>query len=618
MGPEDYIGFLPWKLAFIQNEKETSQSGNDETSVRCAVTGFCAVPADPDNRPTINVLQILPNNSNTLDLRADAFTNPTTGWYAQVRDFEVDVKQVTANDYVKKLDNANNAGNLSYYDYLCQFDMVVLGFADIYDFTPSDYWINVPIVRSDALGNPYIEHRQVIRDDAMYDALLAVREYCIAGKSILFTHDLTSPAYDSGNVTEWGYYMNQLLRDVQGLDRYGHHSDNTDLKYKFDSDRTVKNYEYVYETNRSIKGDVTADDYGMSDAEVMRKRHTAGDGSNWGATTRSITYNYNPEDRATPWMGGTETVTAINEGQITQYPFLITQGTSGDSDQSQFEVAMTHSQYFQLDLDTDFKDDNYNDDLVVWYAISNRDDDTRSGTLHEYYKALHNDVRNNYYIFTKGNVTYTGSGHSAVNSAKEQQLFVNTLVAAYNSGVRSPKVIYKENPWEQSANIRGINLPYDVNLTMSEAANDSAGGWLDDTVTINFKTINNNFKGSKNGLNTRYFVEVAPGTGTVNLAGQSFKEITPVKFCLMEYDGTKNYGVSPYLLENYRIYQATFNTSDLDLGGASGALPQDSARIYIQIGTDTLSTGNIDALQAYESLPINMLSIYTTRLFDLE
>ena len=137
-------------------------------------------------------------------------------------------------------------------------------------------------------------------------------------------------------------------------------------------------------------------------------------------------------------------------------------------------------------------------------------------------------------------------------------------------------------------------------------------------MTINFKTVNNNFKGSKNGLNTRYFVEVAPGTGTLNLKGQSFKEITPTKFCLMEYDGSKNYAVSPYLLENYRIYQATFKTADLDLAGISGALPADTARIYIQIGTDTLSTGDVEALQPYESLPTNMLGIYTTRLFDLQ
>ena len=623
--PEDYIGFLPWKLSFIQNEKETGQSSNDITSVRVGVTGFCAVPADPDNRPTIKVLQILPNKRNnadinTLDLRADAFTNPTTGWYSQVRDFDVDVRQIYADDYVRKKDTDNNANSLSYFDYLCQYDMIVLGFADCYEFTPYDDAISIPVARTDANGNPVITYRtDITKAQAMHDALLAVREYCISGRSVLFTHDLTSANNNDADPTSWGYYMNQLLRDVQGLDRYGH-SETTDLKYIFDAENTVKNYEYVYDNNRSIKGNEIGDDMGYTDVEVFRNKRRGGTGGNWGATTRLITYDYDVEGKASKWTDVTETVTAINEGQITQYPFLITEGTSGDNPESQFEVSMTHSQYYQLDLDTNFNDTNLNDDIIVWYAIGNRDngDSRDESTLHEYYRALHNDVRNNYYIFTKGNVTYTGSGHSAVNSAREQQLFVNTLVAAYNSGVRSPKVIYKENPWEQAAQIKGINIPYDVNLTQSETADDNNGGWLEDTVTINFKTVNNNFKGSKNGLNTRYFVEVAPGTGTLNLKGQSFKEITPTKFCLMEYDGTKNYAVNPYLLENYRIYQATFNTSDLDLAGISGALPADTARIYIQIGTDTLSTGDVEALQPYESLPTNMLGIYTTRLFDLQ
>ncbi|MBR5361396.1 MAG: DUF5057 domain-containing protein, partial [Lachnospiraceae bacterium] len=617
-----------WKLSFIQNEKETGQSGSDVTSVRVGVTGFCAVPADPDNRPTIKILQILPNRRNnadinTLDLRADAFTNPTTGWYSQVRDFDVDVRQIYADDYVRKKDTENNANSLSYFDYLCQYDMIVLGFADCYEFTPYDGTLSIPVARTDGLGNPVITYRNdITKAQAMHDAILAVREYCISGRSVLFTHDLTSPNNADTEASGWGYYMNQLLRDVQGLDRYGH-TETKDLTYIFDAEGTVKNYDYVYDNVRRIKGNEIGDDMGYSDDEVFRNKRRDGQGGTWAATTRSITYDYDVEGKASKWTDLTETVTAINEGQITQYPFLITEGTSGDTPESQFEVSMTHSQYYQLDLDTNFTDENLSDDIIVWYAIGNKDDERRyydngTETLHEYYKALHNDVRNNYYIFTKGNVTYTGSGHSAVNSAREQQLFVNTLVAAYNSGVRSPKVVYKENPWEQAANIKGINIPYDVNLTQSEAADDNTGGWLEDTITVNFKTINNNFKGSKNALNVKYYVEVAPGTGTLNLKGQSFKEITPTKFCLMEYDGTRNYTVSPYLLENYRIYQATFRSSDLDLAGISGALPEDTARIYIQIGTDTLSTGNVDELQPYESLPTNMLGIYTTRLFDLE
>lgn len=86
------------------------------------------------------------------------------------------------------------------------------------------------------------------------------------------------------------------------------------------------------------------------------------------------------------------------------------------------EIAETHGQYYQLAMEQD-RDINGNsdgqNDVVVWYCLRG-----------DYYDKSPNDVRNNYYFYSKGNVIYTGAGHSTVNNEKEIELFINAMVAA--------------------------------------------------------------------------------------------------------------------------------------------------------------------------------------------
>lgn len=51
-----------------------------------------------------------------------------------------------------------------------------------------------------------------------------------------------------------------------------------------------------------------------------------------------------------------------------------------------------------------------------------------------------NDVRNNYYLYSKGNVIYTGAGHSTINDDEEIKLFINAIVAAANVTAVQPQV----------------------------------------------------------------------------------------------------------------------------------------------------------------------------------
>ena len=104
----------------------------------------------------------------------------------------------------------------------------------------------------------------------------------------------------------------------------------------------------------------------------------------------------------------------VNEGAMTQYPYYIS---------SSISTANTHSQYYQLAMEEDSNHDGTND-IVVWFCLKNGKENA--------YTYSPNDVRNNYYFYSKGNVIYTGVGHKTGITQQEQQLFANAVIAAAN------------------------------------------------------------------------------------------------------------------------------------------------------------------------------------------
>lgn len=621
--PEGYVGFLPWKIEFVQNGRTGDSFAAD--AVRKSIVGYSAVKL-VGSKPVIDVLQIVqsdvdPNGATsragyTLNLNDDTFTNPTTGLYAQINEFDVKVYQTNAENYItkKNLPNLGGSGYFdgTYYDFLAQFDIVVLGFADMYGF-------NSPTV--DNNGWAYVNGARRNRADLYKDAALGIREYALSGRSMLFTHDLTHSSLEDissySRNTNPGHYLNTYLRDVMGMDRYGYTvGDSSKYKYSFDSSNTIKDYQVVTDTN-TLKGSTTGDTYGFTDPLILTRIRPNNGGYNGGYPNADNKYAINAKWASNIYMHSTEwneTIQSINRGQITQYPFNIPEEVT---------VAPTHSQYYQLDMDTDSTDNYYDDDIVVWYALSNDNadgNDSDNNRDHRYYRAVYKDVRNNYYIYTKGNITYTGAGHRLIEADRldERKLFVNTLVASYAAGAHSPKLIYKENPWDSSATIASTYVPYDSEFVRTESADTtgaSDGGFLDTQLTVNFKTMNSNIRSATSGLKAKYYVPVTSG-GDITVSGVQYKEITPTSIKITGTDGQLTDAGDAYNLRNFRVYQATFNLSDFNLSGTGVTLSRDNARLVIRLSMDDFKTIENGSLPAEESL--NELDIYATRLFDLE
>ena len=132
-------------------------------------------------------------------------------------------------------------------------------------------------------------------------------------------------------------------------------------------------------------------------------------------------------------------------------------------------------------------------DVTAWYCLEDPASDSISA-----YDISRKDAANNYYVYSRGNVIYVGEdyypygydGTSGVEpSASDEgvtecRLFVNALMAAYNVGIKNPKVAIVAGLAADAPEIESICIPFDEQ--MIEAA-DGNVGLLDETTDVYFK-----------------------------------------------------------------------------------------------------------------------------------
>lgn len=222
-------------------------------------------------------------------------------------------------------------------------------------------------------------------------------------------------------------------------------------------------------------------------------------------------------------------VDKMNDGQISHYPYTINGSVT---------VSKSHAQYFQLDLDTD-SDSDGNSDTVVWYTLSDMADSNNNVLAGaDIYSVTPGDGINNYYIYNSGNVTFTAFGNNRQNAItdNEAKLFVNTLIAAYESGIVNPVVSYYETNDSNGNMLDSIAVPYDNNVTGHNAVdssiqfNEKGTGYL-------YKFVNPNTQTGVEADGTKAYFKV---TDTNLIRGVSGDDKYAKVYFYMEVDGKKD------------------------------------------------------------------------------
>lgn len=239
--------------------------------------------------------------------------------------------------------------------------------------------------------------------------------------------------------------------DVTDMDQFnrGIH-DQINGKY----DMVIFGFEDVY--NSAPISDTAAkavQNYIATKQSVMFTHDTIfGDGNNWVDYFMDATGQKTPQTNLGLGAPNISTTTKkVNDGLITDYPNNLGEYVT---------VNPTHNQYYTLDLE----DEN----VIPWYNIigSNRDE---------------NDSWNHYYTYSKGNVTYSGTGHTNTNFPQdEQRLFVNTMYRAIIGSNHAP-MIAVNTPVEEN----GIPTYQNIELSYKLQDYDLQDRKLNTTVYLN-------------------------------------------------------------------------------------------------------------------------------------
>lgn len=543
--PEEYVGVIPWKLVFYDNA---------DRLVRTAKSGYTSVPQQ-SGKKTIRVLQLLSSENNNWNLHYEQnnsnstfskYINGLTDWNVVGLDQvngDGTVTPSTSIDSMSVTDLVNNKlkiGGTSdtdiqriyqeSYNLFQQYDMLILGFGDAYKF---GYTYSASDISNNRLDN-------VKRNLAVG---WAVRDYIESGKSILFTHDTTSyvnniqsaiqwndQGYkeDQKNYWYWGYEFNKTIRASVGLDRYGalkeyyqrRAASTTGEEQKRDQEylKTLESYTFDEIKEPNSDNELWQKE-GVTKYTVVRfLRSYLEDLRKTGSSTVKFPVENSllkqaGYDGGDPWWnypssllmgdyaGSSLIATQVNEGQITQYPYQI-------SANEQLEISNTHYQWLQPNMELDRNGDGKND-IVVWYCISGVAGGQYKDT--NIYNITPNDVVNNYYIYTMGNVTYSGAGHSTPSKESEIKLFVNTMIAAYNAGVTAPSVRFKD---KSGSKIQSVYMLYDpVNHIVLDDKNKG-------TISVNFQADDYNILAGGQQLCVEFYKSCADDTaGSISVDG---------------------------------------------------------------------------------------------------
>lgn len=525
-----YVGLIQWKIEVYRT---------DNQQIRFTKTGCSAAKNRTGSKKQINVLQIMPKDGD-YNGKLNLSTDPLfTKYYKNLNDYEISVDTITCSRFMEYFKNGNrfsfdeskdvNIGgdgeqNPSAYpdsiktQLYDKYNMLIIGFGDCY-------------------GGEDLSNENGAVDFIKY--------FAAKGKSILFAHDLTSMnnvKVQANLRNPYGYSANALLRDLMGMNRYKAVSNQLsaaernkiiryqekqkdeqgDNKYDTVTDVNGKSLDEIhgftyYEIKRLAfdKQKWTKEDWGRDDKwqnndkwpqgkkpddwEVIRNwkmpyqyliKDAKGDAVcnvNW-QTTNSGFNNLNDE---------TTLVTKTNEGQITQYPYKIGTWTTNNKnenvfDDSKLEVAKTHGQYYQLNME--------DPEVTVWYCLADAGKVCGEGKS-DVYGVSPNDTANNYYIYSKANIFYSGVGHSKVESDMEAKLFINTIIGAYRVSYEPP-IVEVLNPEAEITDTKNLsytmtyNQEYDGDTTeilsqkAADTANEGAGSDADsDMVKVWFSPV---------------------------------------------------------------------------------------------------------------------------------
>lgn len=295
----------------------------------------------------------------------------------------------------------------------------------------------------------------------------------------------------------------------------------------------------------------------------------------------------------------------LNAGPISYYPFTLKRDFNlGGSNRA--------GQYL-LNPDADFHADGSRSIpcTTVWYTLGSSSGENSDSA----YSLSEKDGRNNYLVYSKGNIVYLGIGSypymkdslgepsQDTPGLEECHLFVNALMAAYQAGMHNPRVSIVAGFAAESAEIESITIPFDQD---AKEMGDEQQGIMDEYTDVYFRCCDNNLALVKTS-DIRFYYEDPDGAAVLDTSHGPVKvtEFTSQIFRVQDNQLTEVAGTE---LKEGEIYRIKAPVTVLRQQGE-----MDTADIYIVLSTSFEKNGTV-----YELMGIDRVSLNRARLFPLE
>ncbi|GEM_PF-2142223 len=612
--PESLQGAFTWKFEIIEN---TSYS--DDLSPKDTYKGVSFVGLNDkskDGRIRINILQL--NNKGNGDVynlqkmlkdREGNFHDALTSDFIQ-KYYDLHITTIDATEADEHF--RNNPNWKKYYD------MIILGFGDAYD-------------------------------GLSRNVLTEIKSYAESGRSVLFCHDNSRyQTLNSANVpdgqrlAEWhikkpaqtsGFDFDTILRATAHMDVYGI----SDIDSGFGGQK-YWSYNSWYYNYVAIPEGILARGTSLS-AEQQEQLKSLG---------YSVAYKPGSDHETLPYVQGfsdhatgnrvpldnngvmvndnvsghieTDRVDQVNKGQITTYPYDINRSEFSSSEKNSLDngfvytgdtgtsmtVSETHGQWFQLNTNPD--------DIVVWYTVEN-------GKRTKIYG--HDDCINDYYIYSCGNITYTGAGHDGYDgdvTKDEAELFVNTMIASFRVSDSKPKASFvSDKNGRQSIEEKSLKAMDDFSDTNASKTAQDARTLAVTDLKIYFKITDTNIASDKYSSASFFYKadsETDPSTNETSYTVDESDRLSGIRI----YDAENDKKVDNRLKSNH-VYYIKVPGNQWDSSGNKSnlyyqlAIEGKEVELYLK---PTLHVGSGSAASEYSGDVVRLkISMDKFSLFDL-
>lgn len=381
--------------------------------------------------------------------------------------------------------------------FLSQYDMIILGFMDGNAFTSDDVFVEGYKDFAAQGKGIILSHDTVGSTNFLYEPTgnRWYSSYLLGGKYIPWLRTF------SGQRASYYYYdSTEGVYKKSYTEQYTHGqkiNDMDTLEAKIRTLTDVRRQRQYYEFTEAIDSDVVDEEfYGTYSMEIIDNSDQL--------YARRVNSNYK-SDRVTktsyidtwPNPAYTTNIRLMNNGQITSYPYQLDE---------YLQVLQTHAQNYRLDME--FLEEG---DVNVWYCLTDTQNpsvkDKSSFSRVNLYSGRPLDGQNSFFIYNKGNITYTGSGHvgsSSVMPDDEVKLFVNTMISAYRAPDASPYATIDNADSVASDGTSVLYVDSDGSESSSDAIIDSR------VVTVNGKQM------------IRVEFSIQEGSGNTTYSGKSY------------------------------------------------------------------------------------------------